>query len=136
MACALTEPGLGFLWRGDPPNRHDRLAGGGRADPLVNVEEGCRSEMHVRHMVFQAVGKVALAVGEIVEAAVSGERRGNSRRLVGIDATCDALVARHLEADHELLAARRANCGAYLFEEAYAILQRTAVAVGTLVRPW
>ena len=66
---------------------------------------------------------------------MTDKRRGDARCLVRIDATFDALVARHLEADHEFLAAGRPDRVAHLGDEAHAILQRTAVAVGALVRP-
>ena len=91
--------------------------------------------MHVRHVVFQAVGEVALAVGEIVERAVPRERGGDARRLVRIDAARHAFVARHLEADHEILAAGRADRIADFLDEAHAVLERAAVLIGAQVRP-
>ena len=135
IACTLDDRGFGFRRHRNAADRHHGLAAGGGADFLVNVEERCTPEVHIRHVVFQAVGEVALAVGKIVERAVTDERRRDARCLVRIDATFDALVARHLEADHEVLAAGRPDRVANLFDEAHAIFQRTAVLVGALVRP-
>ena len=132
---ALNDRGFGFRRHRDAADRHHGLAAGGGAEFLVNVEERCTREVHIRHVIFQAVGEVALAVGKIVERAVADERRRDARCLVRIDATFDALVARHLEADHEVLAAGRPYRVANLFDEAYTIFKRTAVLVGALVRP-
>ena len=131
----VNDRGLGFSRHRDAADRHHGLAAGCGPDLLVNVEERCTPEVHVRHVVFQAVGEVALAVGEIIERAVTDEAAGDARCLVRIDTTFDALVAGHLEADHEVLAAGRPDPVTNLFDKAHAIFQRTAVPVGALVRP-
>jgi hypothetical protein len=63
---------------------------------------------------------------------VCTHERRDARRLVRIDAAFDALVARHLETDHEVIAAGR-PIAANLRDEAHAIFQRAAVRVGALV---
>ena len=73
IARTLDDRGFGFRRHRDTADRHHGLAAGGGADLLVNVEEGCTPEMHVRHVVFQAVAEVALAVGEIVERCRDGQ---------------------------------------------------------------
>ena len=135
IAGTLAERGFGLRRHGDAADGHHGLSAGGGPQLFVYVEERRAPEVHVRHVVLQAVGEVALAVGEIVERAVPGERRRDARRLLRIDAALDALLARHLEADHEVLPAARADRLADLLDEAHAVLQRAAVAVGAPVRP-
>src|SRR2546425_11422972 len=90
--------------------------------------------MHIRYMVFEADGEIALAIGEIVGHI--RERRRDARRLLRVDATRDALVARHLQADDEVAAAALADRRGHFLHEAHAILERAAVPVGAAVRPW
>src|SRR5262249_29409991 len=117
IARALGDRGFRLRRRGEAADRHYHLPASGRTDLLVNVEKWCAPEMHVRHVVLQAVCEVALAVGEIVERTVPRQSLCDVRSLVGIDATLDALVARHLEADDEIRAARRPDCASDLLHE-------------------
>src|SRR5262249_34833236 len=107
----------------------------GRPDLLVNGEEMAAPKVHVGHMVLQAQAEIALAVSEVIDGAGTGERRRDARRLVRVDAARDALVARHLHADDEIAPAARADRGGPLAQEADAVRERTAVAVGAPVRP-
>lgn len=96
-------------------------------------------EMHVRDMVFEAGGEIALAIGEIIEHAIAGyahQRRRDARRLIRVDAARDAFVARHLQADDEIAAAGLADRRGHFLHEADPVLERPAVSVGPPVRPW
>src|SRR5262249_18114147 len=127
--------GFRFGRHGDATDRHHRPSSGGGADPLVNIEERGSPEMHIRHMVFQAVGEIALAVGEIVKGTMTNQCRRYLGPLVRVDAALDALVPRQLKADPEVLAAARPDRITNLFDEAQAVLKRAAILVGTLIGP-
>ena len=92
-------------------------------------------EMHIRRMSFQAQREIALAVSKVVEQARPRERRGDPRRLIGINAARDPLVTWHLEADHEIVAASLANGLGDFTHEPDAVFERAAVVVCAPVRP-
>src|SRR5262245_34378954 len=135
VARALQDRGLRFCGRCDAADGHHRFAAGRGPDLFVNVEEGCTPEVHIRHVVFQTVGEVALAVSEIVERSVTDEGGRDTRGFARIDTACDAFVAWHFQADHEALAAGRPDSLADLCNETHTIFQRATVLVGSLVRP-
>ena len=70
----------------DAAERHYRPAGRREPHFLMDVEEMPASEMHVRRMVFQTEGEIALTIREIVERAWPHQRRCDPRRLIGVDA--------------------------------------------------
>ena len=67
IAGAFGKGRFSLCRRCDAADRHDGAAGARKPHLFVNVEEMTAPEMHVRRMVFQAQGEVALAVGEIVK---------------------------------------------------------------------
>jgi hypothetical protein len=133
IARAAGERGLRLGGRGDAPDRHHRRAGRHRPQLFMDVEKMPAPEMHVRHVVLEAHGEIALAIGEIVEPA--DERGGDARRLRRVDAARDALVAGQLQADDEIAAAALADRRRHFLHEAQAVLERAAVAVGAPIRP-
>src|SRR3954468_14872419 len=101
----------------------------------MDVKEMSAPEMHVRRMIFQAQGEIALAVSKVVEQARLRERSGDPRRLIGIDAARDPLVTRHLEADDEIPAARLTNGVGDFAHEPDPVFERAAVVVSASIRP-
>src|SRR4051794_32669952 len=101
----------------------------------MDGEEMSAPEMHIRRMIFQAQGEIALAVSKVVEQARPRERSGDPRRLSGIDAARDPLVPWHLEADDEIVATRLANGLRDFTHEPDPVFKRAAVIVCAPIRP-
>ena len=105
------------------------------AQALLQAHERPGGIIHVGRMVLQADAEVALREADVVETTGVGQTCGDAPGLVAVDRARHAFVARHLQANDEVVAASGTDARHDLAHKAGASFEVTAVFVVAHIRP-